>query len=265
MWYPIFIFFCGFYGTILVLLKNQKQLAGLIKITLLGTGGTLVPLIYTYTNTSFFGIFIIIVFLSLLYIYHFKSFLFGAKIKCIQLLLCAIVLGGICLAFNAFDVHRIITRWEETYHTSAKEIGVLGTRDGLFRHSLERISEYPLWGRPFEEYDPPPDPIPPEYIKYGVYLSHNVFLDIGRLLGIPGMIVFGLVIFYPILIWGGKSFCAAYIPFAGLFLSSMIFLNILSFPWNKILWACWMLIFMAARYGIVNKSSLSEETEDVSA
>ncbi len=265
MWYPIFIFFCGFYGTILVLLKKQKPVVGLMKITLVGTVGTVIPLIYTYTNTSFFGILIIVSFLFLLYIYHFRSFLSGAKVKCIQLLLCAIVLGSLCLFFNVFDVYRIITRWENTYHTSAEEIGILGTRDGLFQHCLQRIAEYPFWGRPLGEYDPPPDPIPSEYKKYGFYLSHNVFLDVGRLLGIPGIIAFGLVILYPILIWGKKSFCVAYVPFVGLFLATMIFLNILSFPWNKILWACWMFILMAAQYGIVNTDLLSREIKNVSA
>ena len=81
-----------------------------------------------------------------------------------------------------------------------------------------------------------------EYAGNGWYLSHNVFLDYGRSVGITGMLLLGFFFFWPFTrMWRSRN-RVLYLPFILAHFSMLIFWMSLSFQFYKTFWALWMLM-----------------------
>jgi hypothetical protein len=85
-----------------------------------------------------------------------------------------------------------------------------------------------------------------EYASSGGYLSHNVFLDYGRYVGITGMILLAFFFFRPAIQMLKSGRLPQYLPFLLAHFSMFIFWMSLSFQFYKTFWALWMLMAVAA-------------------
>ena len=124
-------------------------------------------------------------------------------------------------------------KFSKMHHTD------LGSRSDVWRISLQTIAEHPLFGTVSEQSE---QEIPDEYKRrVSRFVSHNVFLDIGRDNGIPGIIFYALFIFYPLARLIKKMNFMYFLPFFLFYVSVVIFLNVLSYPFYKTIWAFWIL------------------------
>jgi len=142
---------------------------------------------------------------------------------------------------NAFDLRTKLLTLDDYYKNASEETGMAASRTGVWHDSIHTILKYPLFGI---RVTGDREEITSEYASQGDYLSHNVFLDVGRAIGIPGMLMVALFFFYPaVKMWKSEE-RVRYLPFLLAHFAMFIFWMSLSFQFYKTFWGLWMLMAM---------------------
>lgn len=240
MWFCCFLVFAGSCGVSMVKMAKTNN-PQWVKTALITIAAITFPLVMTFTNTSYFGFAVLLA----IFIYHVVVWFPQLRIKLFFDGGITIIAIWCCLHFNFFNMQVYYREWINSYITRLEDSGhQLGTRDVIFQHSIQRIAEYPWFGVPAGITDSPPADW--ETMGYDYYLSHNVFLDIGRGLGIPGMLAYALFVFMPVFIVRRRSSHELWFPYLLMFFAALLFLNLLSFGGNKAYWCIWMAMTMSA-------------------
>jgi O-antigen ligase len=117
----------------------------------------------------------------------------------------------------------------------------LGTRTQGWSHSLNSILQHPILGGKFHGL------MDRSTENYKLeYLSHNIFLDVGKLYGIFGLLMYIIFFFFPVfLMLRAKHFILLY-PFFQNHLMFFLFFMTLPFPFYKVFWGFWMFSCLVA-------------------
>jgi O-antigen ligase len=158
--------------------------------------------------------------------------------------------GGLGLAVvialfvtDAFQLRTKVASLDRYYKEVSSESGLAASRTGVWHDSIHTIMQYPLFGIRMTGDQ---EEITSEYASQGWYLSHNVFLDYGRSIGLPGMFLLGFFFFWPVVKMWKSPDRVRYLPFILAHFAMFIFWMSLSFTFYKTFWALWMLLAMAA-------------------
>lgn len=213
--------------------------------TIILTLATLPPLISTMCNGAIAGLVLVAgAFAGAFWITaqgvaagdpRFRQLLLWGKIACV----------GVVLMFllDAFEVRSRVLALDRFHKQQTQEFGsATASRSGVWRDSLNTIMKYPVFGiRVTGE----KEEITSEYAEAGGYLSHNVFLDYGRYVGIPGILLLGFFFFWPAIRMCQAGDFVRFLPFLLAHFAMFIFWMSLSFQFYKTFWALWMLMAMA--------------------
>jgi len=163
--------------------------------------------------------------------------------KLINTVVLAVCLVAVLFAVDAFQLRSKVSSLARYYDETSQDTSAAASRTGVWHDSIHTIMKYPLLGI---RVTGDQEEITSEYAPQGSYLSHNVFLDFGRAIGIPGMLLLVLFFFWPaIKMWQSRNYIR-YLPFLLVHFALLIFWMSLSFPFYKTFWAFWMLMAVAA-------------------
>jgi O-antigen ligase len=156
----------------------------------------------------------------------------------------AMVTGIVLISFatNALDLQTRFSALLNSYVRQSEDVGPAASRTGVWADSINTILQHPIVGL---QGSGARETITSEYAKAGRYLSHNVFLDYGRNLGIPGMFLLMWFFFYPVILVFQTKNPGRFIPFVMMHFAMFIFWISLSFQFYKTFWGFWMLMVMA--------------------
>ena len=157
----------------------------------------------------------------------------------------AFVVGIVLWLFstNALDMKTRSEALLQNYETQSEDEGLAASRTGVWTDSINTIMQHPLMGI---KGSGSTEKITSEYSNTGYYLSHNVFLDYGRVLGIPGMLLLAFFFFYPAIKVFQSGNWIRFFPFLMVNFAMFIFWISLSFEFYKTFWGLWMLMVLAA-------------------
>src|SRR5262249_42071367 len=96
--------------------------------------------------------------------------------------------------FDAFQLRTKAFKLGQHYKGTKAGTGVAASRTGVWHDSIHTILKYPLFGI---KVTGDQEEITSEYASQGWYLSHNIFLDFGRAIGIPGILLLAFFFFWP--------------------------------------------------------------------
>lgn len=150
---------------------------------------------------------------------------------------------GLLFAVDAFQLRTKVFSMQEYYMATKGQSGAAASRSGVWTDSINTILSYPVFGI---KTTGDREVITSEYAEQGYYLSHNIFLDFGRTVGIPGMLLLAFFFFWPAWHVITRGSTLVFIPFLLAHFSMLIFWMSLSFTFYKTFWALWMLMAMAA-------------------
>ncbi len=162
--------------------------------------------------------------------------------KLINTVVLAVCVVAVLFAVDAFQLRTKVSTLERYYKETSQEQGAAASRTGVWHDSIHTILKYPLLGIRISGEQ---EEITSEYASQGSYLSHNVFLDYGRYMGIPGMLLLAMFFFWPaVKMWRSGNYIR-YLPFLLAHFALLIFWMSLSFQFYKTFWALWMLMAVA--------------------
>ncbi len=162
--------------------------------------------------------------------------------KLINTLALAACLVAVLFAVDAFQLRTKVSSLARYYDETSQKEGAAASRTGVWHDSINTIMKYPLLGiRVTGDHEV----ITSEYADQGWYLSHNVFLDNGRSIGIPGMLLVAMFFFWPAIKMWQSGERVRYLPFLLAHFALFIFWMSLSFAFYKTFWALWMLMAVA--------------------
>jgi len=151
----------------------------------------------------------------------------------------AVIIGF--FVFNAFDLRTKLLTLDDHFMNATEDLGVAASRTGVWHDSINTIMKYPVLGI---RVTGDREEITSEYAPLGEYLSHNVFLDYGRAIGIPGMLLVAFFFFYPAVKMWRSDDRVRYLPFLLAHFAMFIFWMSLSYQFYKTFWGLWMLMAM---------------------
>lgn len=152
-------------------------------------------------------------------------------------------------ALDAFQLRTKVSGLGEYYKGVSAEAGAAASRTGVWRDSINTIMKYPVFGIAVTGDQ---EEITSEYSSQGWYFSHNIFLDFGRSIGIPGMMLLAFFFFWPAIRMWQSGELVRHLPFLLAHFSMFIFWISLSFTFYKTFWALWMLMAMACPGGALS-------------
>ena len=202
------------------------------------------PMVGTMTHGAYAGMGMLVVGAIAGILYMIKSGKLTGKQTALIGIGTAIVAGIVLWIFatNALDLKTRSVGLFENYESQSADMGMAASRTGVWYDSINTIMEHPLVGI---KGSGAKETITTEYAKAGYYLSHNVFLDYGRAIGIPGMLLVMLFFFYPAIKVFQCRNPGRFIPFVMMHFAMFIFWVSLSFQFYKTFWGFWMLMVMA--------------------
>ena len=163
--------------------------------------------------------------------------------KLISTLVLTVCLVAVLFAVDAFQLRTKVSSLARYYGETSQETSAAASRTGVWHDSINTIMKYPILGI---RVTGDQEEITSEYADQGFYLSHNIFLDFGRAIGIPGMLLLAFFFFWPaIRMWQSGNYIR-YLPFLLVHFALLIFWKSLSFTFYKTFWAFWMLMAVAA-------------------
>jgi O-antigen ligase len=162
--------------------------------------------------------------------------------KLINTLVLAVFLVAVLFAVDAFQLRTKMSSLARYYAETSQEAGAAASRTGVWHDSINTILKYPLFGI---RVTGDQEEITSEYGAAGGYLSHNIFLDYGRAIGIPGMLLLAFFFFWPAIKMWQSGNHIRYLPFLLAHFALFIFWMSLSFTFYKTFWALWMLMTVA--------------------
>ena len=202
------------------------------------------PLVATMTHGAYAGFALMIAFVGAVYLDMKRRKLFqhrGSSLAPIVLTLLAA--GAVVYATDLFKTRSRITALYEYYQRTSDNYGAAASRSDVWEYSLRTIAQHPLVGVRFND---DPEDIPPEYVAFGGYLSHNVFLDYGRATGVTGMLLVIFFFFHPLVKLWRRPDHWRFLGFYLFHFALLIFWLSLSFQFYKTFWGFWMLAAMVA-------------------
>jgi hypothetical protein len=206
---------------------------------------SLVPMISAMTNSAILGLGVILA------AYGASAFGFGrrgsgqqaSRNSPVLLLVGLVGVAAVVVVTDAFNSQQKLEGLWLAYEEQSEEMGAIASRNEVWECSIDTISRYPLFGHVFSG---GVEKLPAQYVSRGYYLSHNVFLDFGRKGGIPGMLMFGYFLFYPVILALRTGRAFYFRGFLLTMLAQLLFFLSLSFWTYKPFWAFWMLFMVAA-------------------
>jgi hypothetical protein len=205
------------------------------------------PLVSTMTHGAYAGfILIMAAFLWTLWLAKRAGAFSNPRFrKLINTLVLAVCLVSVLFAVDAFQLRTKVASLARYYDETSQEEGVAASRTGVWHDAIHTIMKYPVLGIRITGEQ---EEITSEYASAGGYLSHNVFLDYGRYIGIPGMLMLVFFFFWPsIKMWQSGNYIR-YLPFLLTHFAVFIFWMSLSFQFYKTFWALWMLMAVAVAH-----------------
>lgn len=216
------------------------------------TVATMPPLVSTMCHGAFAGLALVVIALTLAVWHVAQEGAMGQPRFRKLINWCCMGIVGIALMF-VFDTFQVRTKTlalDRFHAEQSREFGsVAASRTGVWHDSINTIMKYPIFGI---RVTGDKEEITSEYAASGGYLSHNVFLDYGRYVGIPGMLLLAFFFFRPAVHMIKSGRMAQYLPFLLAHFAMFIFWMSLSFQFYKTFWALWML--MTASVATVSQS-----------
>jgi hypothetical protein len=158
---------------------------------------------------------------------------------------CSLGILGVVLmfVFDAFQIRTKTLALDKFHQEQSQQFGgAAASRTGVWHDAINTIMTYPLFGiRVTGEREV----ITSEYASQGGYLAHNVFLDYGRYVGIPGMLLLAFFFSHPVIRMVQSGQLTRYLPFILAHFAMFVFWMSLSFQFYKTFWALWMLMTIA--------------------
>jgi hypothetical protein len=222
----------------------------LTQLTLVLTVAALPPLVSTMSHGAFAGLALVLGALGGAIWYVAREGAMGNP-RFRQLIhWCCLGLVGVALmfVFDAFQIRTKILALDRFHQEQAQEMGgMAASRTGVWHDAINTIMSYPIFGI---RVTGDREVITSEYASQGWYLAHNVFLDYGRYVGIPGMLLLAFFFFRPVIQMVQSGRLAQYLPFILAHFAMFIFWMSLSFQFYKTFWALWMLMTIATAQAI---------------
>jgi hypothetical protein len=157
-----------------------------------------------------------------------------------------IVAVVLMFVFDAFQIRTKTLALDKYHQEQSQEFGgAAASRTGVWHDSINTILSYPIFGIRISGEQ---EVITSEYAAQGWYLSHNVFLDYGRNVGIPGMLLLAFFFFSPVIQMVQSGRLNQYLPFILAHFAMFIFWMSLSFTFYKTFWALWMLMTVSVAH-----------------
>jgi hypothetical protein len=249
VWPPLLMGCFGFLGIVLantVFISNKKAISKVFYLSALVIVFITIPcLIATMTHGAVSGFVLTNLFLLAMYFNpdtsRYISTINKRHIRNLFVLSFAVIL--VFFLFNVFGISGRILTLLDYYLLQSKEMGVAASRTDVWRQALQLILDYPTVGVFGNDATYRIQNL--GAIKGADFLAHNVFLDYGWQVGLPGLIFLAAAFFLPIVyIWKSKR----WLPFAGFlcfYFACFIFWMTLSFQFYKTVWAFWALFCVA--------------------
>ena len=165
---------------------------------------------------------------------------------------CGMGILAVILMFvvDAFQIRTKTLALDKYYGEQSQQIGgAAASRTGVWHDSINTILSYPVFGIRLSG---DREIITSEYAAQGGYLSHNVFLDFGRAVGIPGMLMLAFFFFSPAIQMARTGKLTQFMPFILAHFAMFIFWMSLSFTFYKTFWALWMLMALCVSHKVAN-------------
>jgi O-antigen ligase len=248
VWPPILVAFGGFLGIIISKIYELNNIDRKTKkffyLLLLLSALLIPPLIATMTHGGVGGVsimFSIIVFLFFK-LYNKNSINSSSRVIIRHIFFSIFLIFITVSTFNLFGITSRVNALEMFYEEQSEEMGAVGSRTDVWETAINTIKKYPFFGVPANV----KEEIPKQYQDLGYYLSHNVFLDVGRQSGIIGIILYAIFFFWNI-IYLYKNNYFIFAPFLLIHLAFLIFWMSLSFGNYKTFWIFWFITFMVKK------------------
>jgi hypothetical protein len=217
----------------------------LTQLTLVLTVASLPPLVSTMCHGAFAGLALVLCALigSVWYVAR-DGAMGNPRFRQLIHWCCAgVVVAALLFAFDAFQMRTKTLALDKFHREQSLEMGgVAASRTGVWHDAINTIMSYPLFGI---RVTGDQEVITSEYASQGGYMAHNVFLDYGRYVGIPGMLLLAFFFFRPVFQMYKSGRLAQYLPFILAHFAMFIFWMSLSFQFYKTFWALWMLMTIA--------------------
>ncbi len=153
------------------------------------------------------------------------------------IILMLVVVGAVML-FASQDVSRY---WEALMRFQAsRHLGMLDNRAAQFFRAIEGIMSSPIFGC---------------FTPRNVYGTHNVFLDVASYCGVPGLCLFCLFCFWPVVYFIRSGVPLEWGVFGSLYLMTLYSMLSLSIMGFKFFWVLWAVVLWGA-YSRVADSSM---------
>ena len=247
LWPTLLIGVSGLLGLQVSLASSRNARATPGWLSLLTAGlivAALPPLVSTMTHGAYAGfVLVFVAFLWALWLAKRAGAFSNPRFrKLINTLVLAVCLVAVLFAVDAFQLRTKVSSMAQFYAKSKQDEGAAASRTGVWHDSINTIMKYPLLGI---RVTGDQEVITSEYADKGWYLSHNIFLDFGRAIGIPGMLLLAMFFFWPAIKMWQSGNHIRYLPFLLTHFALFIFWMSLSFTFYKTFWAFWMLMAVA--------------------
>lgn len=247
IWPPLLMGCFGTMGITLAAMISGRfpvQIQRLKFLTVFSFFVSIPPLVATMTHGAYAGFALMAAFVFVVYMNMKRRQLIQRRSSKMTptVVMLALVLALIYQT-NAFETKSRVDALYDYYRHTADEYGAAASRTDVWEYSLRTIVSHPLLGTRFHD---DVEDIPLEYAAYGGYLSHNVFLDYGRAIGLPGMLAVVFFFFYPFVKLWRRPDNWRFLGFFLFHFALLIFWMSLSFQFYKTFWGYWMLAAMVA-------------------
>lgn len=244
VWPPILIGMGGMVGILLATWSRHARTplpSGPKWIAIISILVSIPPLFATMTHGAYAGLACMIIVSLCLAGHAWRCGDFGERGRktLIGMITGFILIATVAMQFDLFGMSSRTQMLGKYYQEVSEKRGLTASRGDVWEVAIRTISKHPVFGVIASGEK---EEIPLEYAATGEYLSHNVFLDVGRNAGIPGMILCMVFLLMPVYILLRNGSLIIYAPFLLSFVAVVIFWMTLSFPWYKTSWAVWMML-----------------------
>jgi O-antigen ligase len=248
VWPPLLMGCFGFLGIVLsiIVVLGRRNLPKFFYFASFCVVFLTVPcLVATMTNGAVVGFIIMNIFLISLYLNprNYRSISKRNKRIIRNLFLLSGAVICVFIFFNVFGISDRIIALFDFYRGQSQELGAIGSRTDVWEQAIQLIQEYPFLGVYGNDVLDQVRTV--GAIQGTSFLAHNVFLDYGWQVGVPGILLLVAALILP-LVYIIKL--KAWLPFAGFlcfYLACIIFWMTLSFQFYKTVWSFWVLFCLA--------------------
>lgn len=250
VWPPILMGCFGFLGivfSVMVSMGKRKLVPKtLLQAALIVVFMSVPCLIATMTNGAVVGFILMGVFLTAMYIDpRHNRYISGANKSMIRktfLLLLSLVV--LMVSLDMFEIQSRIFALSGFYKIQSRELGAAASRTDVWEQAVDLMLRFPLTGV-FGNGGQNFIKVVGAVDKSGQFLAHNVFLDYGWQVGLPGLILLALAFLAPVCLLIKSKNWFPFIGFLCFYFACFIFWMGLSFQFYKTFWTFWVLFCLA--------------------